>query len=425
MLSSQLRRSVPVYQKLLISSTVPTLFLTATRATALSARSRENGGPWHAPVTSTWKQDRCYAISRQEPRQVRHIMDVLSVYASGRRLRTKINQLEGDAKVHLDVTAKTDMALIPAYATLLDLTMKMVADANPPELWNQSQNGETFRQQFPESLRSTVKWMQNNSRALKPPSSSVTDLAQLSVKLFEKARDSCLEMQDHLARIQEQIMGMQHEISVFNIELQLADKLHPQQKKMFQHARDNAKSRQAYAQDIWPREDLRDAKNDAKQAQALLNLLNKFVQPAFDKGELKSLGDEVSILFDRTITQKDILERILTGHVREMANMAHTWFRPVFHHRFTEKILEILALAPLSAETLPYVRGVLALLSWPGTQLLTPDTDSLARWRRRPQVQQSSLKGRLGEIVERAEGERKKFPAGKEEEAGAFGRFSR
>jgi hypothetical protein len=206
MLSFQLRRTVPVYQKLLISATVPTLLFTATRATAFSAQSCQNGSPWHTPVNPTWRQDRFYAINRREPRQVRHIVDVLTVYASGRRLQKQIKKLEGDAKVHLDVTARVDMKLIPAYATLLDLTMKMVADADPPELWNQSQNGETFRQQFPESLRRTVKWIQNNSKALKPPPHSVIDLAQSAVRPFEDARDLCLTTQDHLARIHEQVL---------------------------------------------------------------------------------------------------------------------------------------------------------------------------------------------------------------------------
>ncbi|TGO92264.1 hypothetical protein BPOR_0006g00040 [Botrytis porri] len=83
--------------------------------------------------------------------------------------------------------------------------MKMVADANPPELWNQSQNGETFRQQFPEYLRRTVKGIQNNSKALKPPPQSVTDLAQSAVRSFEDARDLCLISQHHLGRFYEQL----------------------------------------------------------------------------------------------------------------------------------------------------------------------------------------------------------------------------
>ncbi|TGO55529.1 hypothetical protein BOTNAR_0243g00090 [Botryotinia narcissicola] len=388
MSSFQLRRTVAIYQNLLASSTFPTLLFTATRAAALSARSCQNSGPWYIPVNPTWRQDRFYAITRREPRQVRHIVDVLTVYHSGRQLQNKIQKLKGGARIHLDVTARVDMKLIPAYASLLDLTMKMVSDAKPPELWNQSQNGETFRQRFPEPLRHTVKWIQNNSKALKPPPHSVVDLAQSAVKPFEDARDLCLTTQNRLGRIHEQIMDMQHNISVFNIELELADKVHPRDKKMLAQRRDNAISRQF----VTSNEAYTDALNDAKYAQNAINILNQYVQPYFDRGELKSLGDEVDLLLDRTITQKDVLERILTNHVRGAATMANTWFRPVMHHRFAEKILDILALAPPSEMLLPYMRSILALLSWPGTSVLTPDSDSLARWRRRPQ---SNLKTRL------------------------------
>ncbi|KAF7961118.1 hypothetical protein EAE96_000785 [Botrytis aclada] len=402
MSSFQLQRAVPIYQKLLTSATVPSPIFTATRATALSAWSCQNGGPWHTPVNPIWRQNRFYAITRREPRQVKHIIDVLTVYQSGRQLQGKIKTLENDAKIHLDVTARVDMKLIPAYATLLDLTMKMVADAKPPELWNQSQNGETFRQQFPESLRRTVKWIQNNSKALKPPSSSVVDLAQSAVKPFEDARDLCLTTQKRLGEIHEQIMDMRHGISVFNIELERADKVYPRDKKLMAQTRDNAKSRQFVTQN----EAYTDALNDAKYAQNAINLLNKYVQPYFNTGELKGLGDEVGLLLDRTITQKDVLERILTGHVRGMATMANTWFQPVFHHRFAERILDILALAPPSEMMLPYMRSILALLAWPGTSVLKPDSDSLARWRRRPQ---SNLKTRLEEIVSMADGYQKRY----------------
>ncbi|THV51073.1 hypothetical protein BGAL_0124g00030 [Botrytis galanthina] len=408
--SFQLRRTVAVYQNLLASATVPTLFFTATRATALSAWSCQNSGPWHTPVNPTWRQDRFYAITRREPRQVKHIIDVLTVYHSGRQLQSKIKELEGDAKIHLDVTARVDMKLIPAYATLLDLTMKMVSDAKPPELWNQSQNGETFRQQFPESLRRTVKWIQNNSKALKPPPHSVVDLAQSVVRPFEDARDLCLTTQNSLGRIHEQIMDMQHNISVFNIELERADKVHPRDKKLLAQTRDNAISRQF----VTSNEAYTDALNDAKYAQNAINILNRFVQPYFDSGELKGLGDEVGLLLDRTITQKDVLERILTDHVRGTATMANTWFRPVFHHRFAEKILDILALAPPSEMMLPYMRSILVLLSWPGTSVLTPDSDSLARWRRKPQ---SNLKTRLEEIVNMADVYQKRYPYQESESA--------
>ncbi|KAF7938526.1 uncharacterized protein EAE98_000864 [Botrytis deweyae] len=402
MSSFQLRRTVPVYQNPLISATVPSLIFTAMRPTAVSARSYQNGGPWHTPVNPIWRQNRFYAINRREPKQIKNIIDVLTVYASGRQIQKTIKTLENDAKVHLDVTARVDMKLIPAYATLLDLTMKMVADANPPELWNQSQNGEAFRQQFPESLRSTVKWIQNNSKTLKPPSHSVVDLAQSAVRPFEDARDLCLTTQDRLGRIHEQIMDMQHNIGIFNIELERADKVHPRDRKMLAQARDNTISRQF----VTSNDAYTAALNDAKIAQNMIKMLNEWVQPYFDSGELKGLKDEVSLLLDRTITQKDVLERILTDHVRGTAIVANTWFRPVFHHRFAEKILDILALAPPSEMMLPYMRSILALLSWPGTSVLTPDSDSLARWRRRPQ---SDLRTRLDKIVKMAEGYQKRF----------------
>ncbi|KAF7953878.1 uncharacterized protein EAE97_001277 [Botrytis byssoidea] len=384
----QLRRTFAVYQNLLASATFPTILFTATRAAALSARSCQNSGPWYTPVNPTWRQDRFYAITRREPRQVRHIVDVLTVYHSGRQLQNKIQKLE-------------DMKLIPAYASLLDLKMKMASDAKPPELWSQSQNGETFGQQFPESLRRTVKWIQNNSKILKPPPHNVADLAQSAVKPFEDARNFCLTSQNSLGRIHEQIMDMQHNISVFNIELERADKVHPRDKKMLAQRRDNAISRQFVTSNEAYTDALNSfhcsillptlALNDAKYAQNAINILDQYVQPYFESGELKSLGDEVGLLLDRTITQKDVLERILTDHMRGTATIANTWFRPVFHHRFAEKILDILALAPPSEMMLPYMRSILALLSWPGTSLLTPVSDSLARWRRRPQ---SNLKTR-------------------------------
>jgi hypothetical protein len=403
MMNFQLRRSIPVYQKPLISAAVPTFLFTATRATALSASPCQNGGPWHTPVNPTWRQDRFYGITRREPRQVKHIVDVMTVYLSGRRLRSKAEDLKRDVRLHSKVAATVNMKLIPAYMTLLDLTMKMVANANPPELWNQSQNGETFRKQFPESLRRIVKWIQDNSKAIKPPPNSVVDLAQSAVRPFEDARDLCLTTQDRLGRIHEQIMDMQHDVSIFNIELERADKIYPRDKKLLEQTRDNAKGRQFVTQN----EAYLDALRDEKYAKSAIKLLNERVQPDFDSGELKNLGAEVSLLLDRTIAQKDVLERILTDHVRVTATTANTWFQPVFHHRFAEKILDILALAPPSEVMVPYMRSILALLSWPGTSILTPNSDSLARWRRRPQA---NLKVRLDEIVNMAEGYQKRFP---------------
>ena len=198
-------------------------------------------------------------------------------------------------------------------------------------------------------------------------------------------------------------MDMQHDVSIFNIELERADKIYPRDKKLLEQTRDNAKGRQFVTQN----EAYLDALRDEKYAKSAIKLLNERVQPDFDSGELKNLGAEVSLLLDRTIAQKDVLERILTDHVRVTATTANTWFRPVFHHLFAEKILDILALAPPSEVMVPYMRSILALLLWPGTSILTPNSDSLARWRRRPQA---NLKVRLEEIVNMAEGYQKRFP---------------
>lgn len=198
-------------------------------------------------------------------------------------------------------------------------------------------------------------------------------------------------------------MDMQHDVSIFNIELERADKIYPRDKRNLEQKRDNALGRQFVTQN----EAYLDALRDEKYAKSTIKLLNERVQPDFDSGELKNLGAEVSLLLDRTIAQKDVLERILTDHVRVTATTANTWFQPVFHHRFAEKILDILALAPPSEVMLPYMRSILALLSWPGTSILTPNSDSLARWRRRPQA---NLKVRLEEIVNLAEGYQKRFP---------------
>ncbi|KAF7902403.1 hypothetical protein EAF00_002306 [Botryotinia globosa] len=340
MSSFQLRRTVAVYRNLLASATVPTLLSTATRATTLSARSCQNSGPWYTPVNPTCRQDRFYASTQS------------------------LDGNQGKHETH------------PRLCELARLDDEDGLGRESPWAMEPKSKWGSLPQQFSESLRRTVKWIQNNSKALKPPPHSVADLAQSAVRPFEDARDLCLTTQNSLGRIHDQIMDMQHNISVFNIELERADRF--------------VTSNEAYT----------DALNDAKYAQNAINILNQYVQPYFESRELKSLGDEVGLLLDRTITQKDVLERILTDHMRGTATVANTWFRPVFHHRFAEKILDILALAPPSEVMLPYMRSILALLSRPGNSVLTPDSDSLARWRRRPQP---NLKTRLEEIVNLAD----------------------